>query len=262
MHQLVIEVENLTKTFPGGNEALRGLNFQVREGERVGIMGRSGAGKTTLLRLLNGSILPSGGRLKILGRSMGRIRHRQLRKLRSKIAVIQQNYNVVPGMTVVQNVLMGRLGQCSLPGALRMILHPTGEERDKVFEILEELEIEDKMYQPCQDISGGQQQRVAVARALIGSPEIILADEPIASVDSRTAGVILKQLSRLNERKGVTVIINLHQPDFAINFCSRILIMDRGFLIYDGDPREAKELVLKQLSDQRKEGDCCESPPS
>jgi len=250
----------MTKVFPGGNVALKGLCLTVQKGERVGIMGSSGAGKTTLLRLINGSILPSDGSLTVLGRAMGQIQPGQLRKLRSKIAVIQQNHNVVPGMTVFRNILIGRLGQCSFPGALRMMLYPTSEERCRVIEILSELEIADKMYQRCQELSGGQQQRVAVARALFGEPEIILADEPIASVDTRTAGNVLNQFLRLNQERGVTVIVNLHQPDFAVDFCTRILVMDRGVLIYDGEPRGAVETALKHLPGHWDGGGFCGHP--
>lgn len=254
MKRVVIRAENLTKVFPGGNVALKGLCLTVQKGERVGIMGGSGAGKTTLLRLINGSILPSDGSLTVLEWAMGRIQPGQLRKLRSKIAVIQQNHNVVPGMTVFRNILIGRLGQQSFPGALRMMLYPTREERCRVLEILSELEIEDKIYQRCQELSGGQQQRVAVARALYGEPEIILADEPVASVDMRTAGNVLNQFLRLNQEREVTIIVNLHQPDFAVDFCTRVLVIDRGVLIYDGEPRGAVETVLKHLPDYGKEG--------
>ncbi|MFZ5652360.1 MAG: phosphonate ABC transporter ATP-binding protein [Bacillota bacterium] len=243
----VVEAENLIKTFPGGGVGLKGLSLQIQKGERVGIMGRSGAGKTTLLRLINGSIVPTSGSLKVLGRAMGQIQPGQLRELRSKLAVVQQNHNVVPGMTVFRNTLMGRLGHCSFPGALRMMLYPTGKEMGRVLEILSELEIEDKMHQRCQELSGGQQQRVAVARALFGKPEMILADEPVASVDARTARVVLNRFLRLNQEKGVTVIVSLHQPDFAIDFCTRVLVMDGGQLVYDGEPRGAIEISLKHI---------------
>ncbi|ADG83423.1 ABC transporter related protein [Thermincola potens JR] len=232
----IIRAKNLVKIYATGVTGLNGLNLSISRGEMVGILGASGSGKTTFFRLLNGSITPTRGELFVLGKRLGRLPYKSLQKLRSRMALVYQNHNIIPGLTVAQNVLMGRLGKVSLLRAVRMALLQTNKELEDIHHVLDQLGLADKMFHLATDLSGGQQQRVAIARALFSDAEIILADEPIASVDYKTAETVLTLLKNLNRDKQTTIIMNLHQQDFALNFCPRVVVLDKGNLVYDGPP--------------------------
>lgn len=235
MKSPVIEARNLEKVYSGRTKGLSGVSLSIERGSMVGILGHSGAGKTTFMRIINGSIVPTGGSVKVLGHDMANISRRELLQIRRRISVIQQNHNVIPGMKVLHNVLMGRLGSISLFQALRMLFFPSSQEINDTYNVLERLGIADKIFEKCHNLSGGQQQRVAVARAFLSRPDIILADEPVSSVDFTSARLILDYMCELN-RLGSTVLINLHQVDFALNYCSRILVFDQGHLVCDEPP--------------------------
>lgn len=232
----VIRASGLVKTYPNGVTGLDGLNLKIYRGEMVGVLGASGSGKTTLFRLLNGSIAPTKGELQVLGQSYQGQSSRVLRQLRTRISMIYQHHNIIPGLTVARNVLMGRLGRMSIVQILRMGFYLYNEEIEDVYNVLKQLDLGEKMFDRATDLSGGQQQRVAIARTLLSNSEVILADEPIASVDSRTAGVILDLFKQLNNEKRVTIVMNLHQEDFALNYCSRVISLNKGKLVYDGPP--------------------------
>ncbi|MBI4491439.1 MAG: ATP-binding cassette domain-containing protein [Chloroflexi bacterium] len=231
-----IQAEGLSKVYPGGVVGLRALSVEIQAGEMVGLLGPSGSGKTTFFRLLGGALRPTGGRLQVLGQDMGRIRAPALRRLRRRTGLVYQHHNLVPGLSAAHNVLLARLGQAPFWHALPGLFHLAEAERRAAFRVLQELEIGDKLYARADDLSAGQQQRVAVARALLHPPELLLADEPIASVDTRTAAQIMDVFQRLNRERGVTVVVSLHQPDFARHYCPRVLILARGELTYDGPP--------------------------
>ncbi|MEW6662610.1 MAG: phosphonate ABC transporter ATP-binding protein [Bacillota bacterium] len=233
----VVQAINITKIYPNGTVGLGGLTVSVTKGEMVGIMGPSGSGKTTFFRLINGSILPTAGSLVILGQEIGKISLKFLRRLRARIAVIPQNYNVVPELSVAHNIIMGQLGWTPLLKSWRQLFYLNQEEKMAVQQVLERLEMAEKFSSLCRDLSGGQQQRVAIARALVGNPELVLADEPIASVDLRTAEIILNLFKELHEQ-GTTVLLNLHQQDFALRYCSRVLVLSQGKLVFDGPPED------------------------
>ncbi len=234
----IISAQNLSKVYPGGLTGLSGVNLQVSAGEFIGIIGHSGAGKTTWLRLLNGTLLPSGGELKVLGNRMGRVSLSKLRSLRTRIAFLQQHHNTIPVLSVAENVLMGRLGKFSFWEGLKRKLYLPQSERQEIQEILTLLGIGEKINARCDELSGGEAQRVAVARVLFAQPEIILADEPIASVDEQNARIILDLFSKVNRRQGATILINLHQVDMALKHCHRVLVFDHGRLVYDGPPQD------------------------
>jgi phosphonate transport system ATP-binding protein len=241
----VVEAENLQKTYPNGIRALNGLTVSIAEGEMVGILGSSGAGKTTFMRLLNGSIKPTAGKLAVFGYNLaGQIAPSRLRRLRREIGAIYQHHNVIPSLSVFQNVLMGKLGQENLAQSLINYFYIAESKRQNVLKYLAAVELSDKLYERVENLSGGQQQRVAVARVLLQQSKLILADEPIASVDARTATNMLEIFSQLNAEKGVTVIMNLHQVDFAIRYCKRILIFEAGRLKYDGSPDGVNQAEL------------------
>ncbi|HEX3032707.1 MAG TPA: ATP-binding cassette domain-containing protein [Bacillota bacterium] len=232
----LISANNVGKVYPNGVKALEGLNLKIDKGEMVGILGASGSGKTTLFRLINGAIEPTSGQFQVLGVNSPGKSGAELRRLRTRVATIYQHHNIIPGLSVARNILMGRLGSMKLLQMLRLALRPEQAELAKVSGVLELLGLEDKIFDRATDLSGGQQQRVAIARALLSEAPVILADEPIASVDRQMAEVILNLFRDLNEQKQTTIIMNLHQEDFALNYCSRIIALQHGQLVYDGSP--------------------------
>ena len=232
----IVFAEGLSKVYPNGQGLIK-ASFSLKKGELIGIVGPSGAGKSTLLRLLCGAIFPSEGTLNILGQEMRHLNSKQLQALRSRIATVYQNFNVIPTLDVARNVFMGRAGKMSHASVIRGAFRLTGKEESEIKGLLATLGIEDKLYARCQELSGGQQQRVAVARAIYSGAELILADEPVASVDPATAGIILDLFQSLN-KQGKTVLLSLHQIDSALKYCTRIIAFDRGTLAYNGCPQD------------------------
>jgi phosphonate transport system ATP-binding protein len=223
--------------------ALRCISFRVDRGEIVGLLGRSGSGKTTLFRLITGAIRPTGGSLEVLGAEMETSRGDALRRVRRRLSLVAQQHNLVPGMSVMGNVLMGRIGRLPTWRALpRMLLAPVSERRIAA-RLARELGVGDKLYDRADDLSGGQQQRIAVARALSTRPELLLADEPVASVDPQTATAVMEALERANRDDGTTLVLSLHQPDLALRYCRRLIVLSEGSIAYDG-PAEAIDPTL------------------
>jgi phosphonate transport system ATP-binding protein len=233
VNEVAVRAAGLSKRYPNGAEALRAVSFTVDRGQMVAVLGPSGSGKTTLFRLCNGSARSTNGRIDVLGVPMEAARAGRLRDLRKRVAVVYQNHNLVSSVSVLQNVLMGRLGHVSLPRAIRSALLPAGDDLRAVEQVLGALGIADKLLSRADDLSGGQQQRVAVARALLQRPELLLADEPVASVDAETAEVILDLLARLCHEEGVTVLISLHQREYVERYCDRLIELHSGELVRD-----------------------------
>jgi len=232
----IVIADNVEKLY-GNNQGIKKVSLRIRKGEFIGVLGHSGAGKTTLMRLLCGAIFPTDGSLCVMGQEMSAITRPELLRLRLKIATVYQNFNVVPNLSVAHNVLMGKLGSKSLLSTLRSLLWLTPAETKRITKILTSLGLKEKFYERCQELSGGQQQRVAVARALFSEAEMIVADEPIASVDPGTAGLILNLFSAL-QQDGTTVIMNLHQVSDAVKYCTRLIALENGELAFDGIPEE------------------------
>jgi phosphonate transport system ATP-binding protein len=233
----IIRATNLRKVYPNGTTGLDRLSLEVQPGELVGVLGSSGAGKTSFFRLLNGSLRPTAGELEVLGRRLDqRVSTAEMRRLRSELALINQHHNVIPPLSVLQNILIGRLGRTNTFRALTGFFNVRENERLQAAEAAALVGLAPKLYNRAEDLSGGQQQRVAIARAIMQGAKILLADEPIASVDMRNAALILDLFKRVNEELGVTVMINLHQLDFAVRYCPRILVFKAGNLAYDGSP--------------------------
>lgn len=240
-----IEAHNLRKVYPNGTVGLEGLTVQIKPGEMVGVLGRSGAGKTTFFRLLNGAIRPTSGELKVLGQPLAaHVNRNQLRQLRSRVAAVSQHHNVIPSLSALQNVLIGRLGRISTWQAVTALFAVPEFERVMAAQALAMVGLPDQLYSPADHLSGGQQQRIAIARALVQKAELVLGDEPIASVDVKTAQAILELFRRMNEEAGATVLMNLHQVDFAIKYCQRLLVLSHGKLVYDGTPDNLKNFKL------------------
>jgi phosphonate transport system ATP-binding protein len=241
----MIRFEKASVTYPGGVHALKDLTLEIPDGEMIVIVGLSGAGKSTLIRAINGLVPLSGGDVTIDGVSVRHARPAELRRLRSKIGMIFQTFNLVKRTTVLNNVLMGRLHST---GTLRSLL---GWYRPEDVEIamraLERVGIIEKAYVRASNLSGGQQQRVGIARALAQEPTIILADEPVASLDPPTSHVVMRDLQHINRDLKITTIVNLHFLDLARVYGERIIGMRAGELVYDGTAAQADEHVFRDI---------------
>ena len=240
----MLKIENVTRRF-GNNIAIDNVNVEIPQGQMVGIIGRSGAGKSTLLRMINRLIDPSEGSILFEGTDVAKLRGSHLRNWQRDCAMIFQQFNLVPRLDVLTNVLLGRLNHRSTIKSLFGIF--SREERAMAIAALERLDIAKTALQRAGTLSGGQQQRVAIARALMQNPKVILADEPIASLDPRNAQVVMESLRDINEKEGLTVITNLHTLDTARHFCERIIGMQGGKIVFDGGPEDLTELAARRI---------------
>ncbi len=229
----MLRIAALTKKF-GATAAVDGVSLDIADGEMVGIIGRSGAGKSTLLRMINRLADPTSGRILAGDVDVASLRGLALRKWRAQCAMIFQQFNLVKRLDVVTNVLVGRLAYRSLVPSLLMQF--TAAERALAIRCLERVDIAELALQRADTLSGGQQQRVAIARALSQQPRMILADEPIASLDPRSARMVMDTLARINRADGITVVVNLHDLDAARSYCRRIVGMRGGKVVFDGVP--------------------------
>jgi phosphonate transport system ATP-binding protein len=235
----MIKIRSLTKQY-GKNVVLRGIDLDVVPGEFLVILGPSGAGKSTLLRCINGLITPSGGELSVAGFDATNTgSRRNLRGLRQQVAMIFQHHNVVPRLSVLKNVLTGRLGQVSTLSSLLQLF--SKQDVALALDCLRRVELEHKAGERTDALSGGQRQRVGIARALAQQPKVILADEPIASLDPKTAHLVLQYLRDACRELGITVICNLHQVEYAREFGDRIVGLAGGKLVFDGRSSELRE---------------------
>ena len=230
----LLEVSNVVKYYDGAKPALDDVSFSVRKGEFVSIIGPSGAGKSTLLRCINRMIEVSRGEVRFEGISVGELNRGDLKRLRSKIGMIFQHYALVDRLTVIENVLHGRLGSKStLAGAMGRY---SRDEKRQAMDVIAMLGLGDQIYQRCDRLSGGQKQRVGIGRALVQNPKMILCDEPIASLDPSASRIIMEHLKSFSSQMDITLIVNLHQVDFALKYSDRVLGVNKGRLVFDGRP--------------------------
>ncbi|CAN5468826.1 phosphonate ABC transporter ATP-binding protein [soil metagenome] len=241
----MIRFENASVTYPGGVHALKNLTLEIPDGQMMVIVGLSGAGKSTLIRAINGLVPLTGGDLTIDGVSVPGAKPKQLREIRSRIGMIFQTFNLVNRTTVLNNVLMGRLHDAGTMRSLLAWYKPADIEI--AMRALERVGIVEKAYVRASNLSGGQQQRVGIARALAQEPKIILADEPVASLDPPTSHVVMRDLQRINRELNMTTIINLHFLDLAKVYGERIIGMRAGELVYDGTGEKADENVFRDI---------------
>ena len=225
----------------GDFEALRDVSLTIRAGERVGLIGPSGAGKSTLLSLLNTARFPSSGSLRVLGEDPVRLSTRNLRRLRARVGTVHQSLDLVPQSSAFQNVVAGRLGQLSIFGALWALV--SRREAAQVARLLARLGIADKIYERCDRLSGGEQQRVAIARVLHQSPEVLLADEPLASVDPARSVEIVQLLLRAAE--GRTLVVSTHQLEPVLDQLTRVIGLRQGQVHFD---KQVSELTAQDLA--------------
>jgi phosphonate transport system ATP-binding protein len=235
----MLEFRGLTRSF-GAVTAVDGVSLAIPDGQMVGIIGRSGAGKSTLLRMVNRLTEPSAGQILYGGQDITALRGAALRRWRTDCAMIFQQFNLVQRLDVLTNVLIGRLNhRPGLMGTLTSLLRLfTVEERAMAVAALDRFDLADTALQRADTLSGGQQQRVAICRALLQEPRLILADEPIASLDPRNAKTVMDALRQVNREDGITVLTNLHHLDTARAYCDRIVAMQAGRVMFDGPPAE------------------------
>ncbi len=235
-HQELLVMDSVSKKYGGKDKALDGVSVSIEKGQFVSIIGSSGAGKSTMLRCVNRLIDPSEGSIKFDGKPLLSLKKRELRHARRRISMIFQHYNLVSRSTAIENVLQGRLGyKSSLAGVLGLY---SEDEKMLAFETLHRLGMEDFAYRRCDQLSGGQKQRVGIARALVQEPLLMLADEPIASLDPKGSRIIMEHLRSVVDDLGIACLVNLHQVDYAIEFSDRILGLKNGKLVFDGTPNE------------------------
>ncbi|MCE8523058.1 phosphonate ABC transporter ATP-binding protein [Ruegeria pomeroyi] len=240
----MLRIDKLTKRF-GDNIAVNAATLDVDKPCMIGIIGRSGAGKSTLLRMINRLSDASDGRILFQGRDITRLRGAEKRAWQAQCAMIFQQFNLVPRMDVVSNVLHGTLNRRSTLATM-FNLYPTGDIH-RAIDILDRLGIAAHAAKRAEALSGGQQQRVAIARALMQDPAIILADEPIASLDPMNAQVVMQSLRRIHEEDGRTVIANLHTLDTARRYCDRVVGMRDGRIVFDGLPEQLTTGVAREI---------------
>ncbi len=241
----MLEVQHLTKIFPNGTVALRDVSFTVAEGEFLAVIGLSGSGKSTLLRCINRLIEPTSGRVIWNGVDITAASPRELRRIRRHIGMIFQQFNLVRRSSVLTNVLSGRLGYVN-PWMSLLHYFPS-EDHQRAVAALERVGIADKIHSRADQLSGGQQQRVGIARALMQEPQLILADEPVASLDPVLAHSILQYLEQLNREAGITVICSLHFLDLVHRYATRVIGLKDGMLVFEGQPKELTRERFKEV---------------
>lgn len=241
----MLTVEGLTKVFPGGTVALRDVSFSVKKGEFVAVIGLSGSGKSTLLRCINRLIDPTSGRIVWDGIDVTQAKGRQLRRIRRRIGMIFQQFNLVKQSSVSTNVLAGRLGY--LNPLFSIIGYFPAREKKRALRSLEQVGIPEKFYERADMLSGGQQQRVAIARALMQEPQLILADEPVASLDPVLAHSILQYLEHLNRDEGITVLCSLHFLDLVHRYAGRVIGLKAGEVVFKGTPGDLTRQRFKEV---------------
>jgi len=241
----MINFENASVTYPGGVHALRHVTLEIPAGQLMVIVGLSGAGKSTLIRAINGLVPLTDGDVIVDGVSVRSAKAGDLRRLRSKIGMIFQTFNLVKRTTVLNNVLMGRLHATGTARSLLGWYRPADVEI--AMQALERVDIVEKAYVRAANLSGGQQQRVGIARALAQEPRFLLADEPVASLDPPTSHVVMRDLQRINRDLGITTIVNLHFLDLAKVYGERIIGLRAGELVYDGNAAHADEHVFRDI---------------
>lgn len=242
----ILSVRDVSQNF-GATSALSDVALDISAGEQVAVIGASGCGKTTLLRLLGLQTLPSSGQLAALGFDLSSPSRKGLREVRSRIGMLPQDLGLVPNLRVVQNVVLGRSGKRNVLGTVRDLLWPSRVEREKIFKILDRMGVAGKMYDRTDSLSGGQQQRVALARTLYQGAEVLLADEPLSSVDPARARDVLELMTGLSAEQGITLVVSLHQVALACEFFPRIIGLKKGKVLFDGKPTDEEISTLYDL---------------
>lgn len=245
MNKNILEIHDLKKSYNETTHALQGIDVSFEAGEFVVIIGPSGAGKSTFIRCINRMIDPTCGDIIFDGVHMEKLKGKTLRKHRSRIGMIFQHYNLIGRTNVIKNVLHGRLGHMKFIDSL--FGRFSKKDIQEAAELLKQVGLEEKMYKRANELSGGQMQRVGICRAIIQHPKILLADEPIASLDPNSANKVMDTLYKMTCERGLTCIVNLHQVDFAKKYATRILGIKGGKLVFDGSPKELSDEIIQDI---------------
>ncbi|HEY8269930.1 MAG TPA: phosphonate ABC transporter ATP-binding protein [Pseudobdellovibrionaceae bacterium] len=248
MSQPILSIKNLVKTYPNGVQALKGVSFDVKRGEFLVVIGLSGSGKSTLLRCVNRLHDPTSGQIVFEGKDIAQVQGEEVRSLRKHIGMIFQHFNLIPRHSVLSNVLMGRLGAM---GSFQSIFgFFSDEDKAKALKYLKLVGIADKAKIRADQLSGGQQQRVAIARALAQGPSILLADEPVASLDPATCHTVMDYLKKVNTELGITVVCNLHFLSLVRQYATRVIALKGGEIVFEGKPSDITEEWFQKIYGQ------------
>lgn len=240
----ILELRGVTKHY-GSVASLVDINLRIYAGDRVALVGASGAGKSTLIGLLNGTVLPSQGEVWMLGRNTTQLHSESLRQVQRQIGTIYQQFHLVDNLRVIHNVNAGHLGRWSFLKAAFSLIYPL--EVETAVKVLTQVGIPEKLYARTDNLSGGQQQRVAIARVLVQNPQIILADEPVSSLDPERSREILELLQRLSQDLGKTLISSLHDFDFACKYYQRIVGLRQGQILFDVVASDVSAKMVTEL---------------
>jgi phosphonate transport system ATP-binding protein len=241
----MIQFDHVSKVYPNGTVGLDDVNLTIRDGEFVAIIGRSGAGKSTLLRSVNRMHRITSGTLTVNGINVSTLSGKSLRRFRRGIGMVFQSFNLVTRTTVIKNVLSACVPDMPFWRVLLGIFRR--EDKMKALESLDKVGILDKAYIRADQLSGGQQQRVALARTLTQDPQIILADEPVAALDPVTARQVMQDFVRINKEMGISILLNIHHVELAIEYADRIIGIRAGRIVYDGPSKQVDQAVLNAI---------------
>jgi phosphonate transport system ATP-binding protein len=241
----MLEIKNLTKIYEGGVQALDNVSFSVEKGEFLAVIGLSGSGKSTLLRCINRLIEPTEGHIIWNGVDITTANQSELRVIRRKIGMVFQHFNLVTRSQVITNVLAGRLGYVN--PAMSLLNRFPEDDIEAALKQLDRVGIAEQAYKRADELSGGQQQRVGIARAMVQEPEILLADEPVASLDPVLAHSIMQHLEQINKEDGVTVLCSLHFLDLVHRYADRAIALNEGKLMFDGAPSAIDDEKFKEI---------------
>ncbi|WP_319005813.1 phosphonate ABC transporter ATP-binding protein [Metabacillus niabensis] len=241
----ILSIKNLVKVYGKDTRALNGISLDFYPGEFIVVIGPSGAGKSTFIRCINRLLNPSEGEIIFDGQHLERLNGRKLRKERSKIGMIFQHYNLVGRTNVIKNVLHGQLSNIPLYKSLLGLYRH--EDKQEAVELLKKVGLQDQIYKRADELSGGQMQRVGICRAILQRPKLLLADEPIASLDPLSANIVMQQLHSISNEKKLTCIVNLHQVDYAKKYATRIIGIKKGTVVFDGVPSQLTDDMIQNI---------------
>lgn len=241
----MIQFQNVVKTYPNGVKALKGINLEIQQGEFVAIIGLSGAGKSTLLRSINQMHTITEGKLLVNGIDVSTLSGKSLRRFRRDIGMVFQSFNLVKRTSVIKNVLVARVAD--MPLWMSLLGLYTKKDKIIALEALDQVGILEKAYTRADQLSGGQQQRVALARCVAQQPKIILADEPVASLDPVTSNQVMNDFVKINKALNITVIANMHHVDIALKFANRVIGIKEGLIVFDGPSSKVNNQILKEI---------------